>query len=401
MTRVRMFIGLGVAAVAGVGAFLLLGPQEERIDWGLHIVFFSVGEGDAIALVADDGSAAVIDAGRRKSDGQRMAQFFHDAESNGLRDIQTVEFAVATHYDADHISGFPGLVEGGIAFDSVFDQGHSVKRDSDNPQTPYNRYRSYLFGANTEAPAGRRRPAPGDRWSLGRAEVRVLAVAGDTYREARDVDLDPSTRLRDDFDENCGSIALLVRLGQFELYTAGDQTTDDWRNFVDTEMAVVRSGALGNDPDIDVFKVSHHGSESSNGPRFLHAIDPEVAVISSELGQHGIPKAITVRELLRNGAFVYVTGDALDEEGGFTDSERTSLDDEFTVPADSVFNDVGDLHIFVSRSGDRYWLIVGDEARQFSSRDSDHAHPLTDAESDYAAEKDLRVDGDGLTRCRW
>lgn len=396
--RVRTFLGLGVAAATGVAAFLIFGP-DDRPEWGLHIVFFSVGEGDAIALLADDGTAAVVDAGRKGDDGKRMAEFFGDPDANGVRAIQTVKFAVATHYDSDHINGFAGLVDEGMTFDSVFDQGHSTKRESANPNTSYNRYASHLFGDDAVAPAGRRRPAPGDRWRVGRAEVRVLSVAGDTYRTSWDVDLDPSTRSRVDFDENCGSIALLVRLGQFEMFLGGDQTTDDWRGFVDTELAVVRSGALGNDPDIDVFKANHHGSESSNGPRFLHAIDPEVAVISSELGQHHIPKAITVRELLRNGAFVYITGDALENDGSLTDSDKTTLDDGFTIPDDSVFNDVGDLHIYVSRDGERYWMIVGGEAHEFSSLDSDQPHTLTDA--DYADTKDLRLDGDQLPRCKW
>jgi hypothetical protein len=108
--------------------------------------------------------------------------------------------------------------------------------------------------------------------------------------------------------------------------------------------------------DIDVFKVNHHGSESSNGPRFLHALDPEVAIISSRLGQHHIPKAITVQELLTNGAVVYITGDALDEDGRFPSSNHTDRDDGFTeYPEDSVINAAGDVHIYVARNGAIGW----------------------------------------------
>ena len=51
-------------------------------------------------------------------------------------------------------------------------------------------------------------------------KIICVAVRGDTANEDNDLDLDPAEGDKG-FDENPGSVALLVRLGEFELYTAG------------------------------------------------------------------------------------------------------------------------------------------------------------------------------------
>ncbi|MCY4486760.1 MAG: hypothetical protein OXF11_06535 [Deltaproteobacteria bacterium] len=51
-----------------------------------------------------------------------------------------------------------------------------------------------------------------------------LTVRGDTDGTAHDLDLDPAGKT-ESFDENPGSIALLIRLGEFVFYTTGDQTS--------------------------------------------------------------------------------------------------------------------------------------------------------------------------------
>jgi hypothetical protein len=128
--------------------------------------------------------------------------------------------SVATETFALLINGFPGLSAAGIAFDTVYDQGPSFKRlVNTNPNTVYNRYVRSLFGEDAVEPAVRKTAAPGLRWDLGgQVSIRVLSAMGDTYGDAHDVDL---------YEKRAG-IALLIRLGQFELYTAGDQTSDDW-----------------------------------------------------------------------------------------------------------------------------------------------------------------------------
>lgn len=401
--RIRELVAAGaIVGAAATGAFL----ADPAFDWGLHIVFFEVGQADAIALVTRGGEAAVIDAGNYPSHGRRIAEFLGDPAENGAGEIEAVSLAFATHYDQDHIRGFLPITQEGIDLEAVYDQGPSLRRSG---RARYTEYLTAVGDANDNGHddpgenSVRHTAEPGMRFDLGPATIRVLAVSGDTYGTANDIDLDPSTHANTRFDENCGSIALLVRLGQFELYTAGDQTSDAWRDFADTEIAVVRSSAFGNNRDIDVLKVNHHGSDSSNGPRFLHALDPEVAIISSEFHTARIPKTITIQELLKNGAVVLITGDAHDDEddGKFPKSVNTDWDDDFDDDDNpNVFNDVGDVHIYVARNGLSYRVVAGDYAEEFSARDSENIHEFSYDDDEYPPDQPVSVGSDGLPRCR-
>ena len=362
-----------ILAGTATGAVLSV---DEPFEWGLHIVFLSVGQADAIVMVAPDGDAAVIDAGLGSTAAGAIAGFLTDGAANGVGDVRDVKLGFVTHYDADHVGGWASLEANGITFESVYDQGPSLKRAG---ATKYEAYLEAVGDLNDNMLPDddaegfvRKRARPGLRWKLGEASVRVLSVRGDTRGSAYDLEgLDPS---RSEIDENPGSIALLVSLGDFELYTAGDQTSDDWKHEPDTEMAVVRAGVLGDDSDIDVYKVSHHGSDTSNGREFIDALDPEVAVISAQYrSDYGLPKLVAIQQLVNDGALVYVTGNGQDPTGRFTQS-AVHDDDDYVLPAGAVINDAGDVHVLVSRDGRRYRVFANGEWREFSAVDAENVH---------------------------
>jgi len=72
-------------------------------------------------------------------------------------------------------------------------------------------------------------------------------------------------------NENAYSVALLVSYEGFNYFIGGDLTSD-------VEDRLVLEAAVG---DLDVYKVSHHGSATSSSDSFLQAIRPEVAIISN------------------------------------------------------------------------------------------------------------------------
>lgn len=371
--RERFFEWLTAGVViAGVATSAVI--ADEPFEWGLHIVFFDVNQADAIAIVAPNGDAAVIDAGHGSTAAAQIAAFLQDGGANGVGEITDVKLGFVTHYDLDHMGGFARLPDRGITFRSVYDQGTSVRRDG---AARYDDYLEFVDDPNdnmiqdTDEDAFiRKRARVGLHWKLGDARIRVLSARGDTRGRTHDLDLDPSDQ---NVDENPGSIALLISLGDFELYTAGDQTSDDWKSEPDTEIAVVNAGVLGEDNDIDVYKVNHHGSDTSTGQDFILALDPEVAVVSSRLGGDGLPKLVAIQQLVTNGAVVYITGDGLDASGAFTQSS-VSEDDGFVPPNGSFVNDAGDVHILVSTDGLRYRVFAGGEWREFSAVDSDNVH---------------------------
>lgn len=295
----RELLAAGTIVFAtGTGSFL---ASPDTFPVGLHVVFFNVGQADAIAIIAPDGDAAVIDAGLGASSAAQVAAFLRDRDENGVGEITDVKLGIVTHYDQDHMGGFASFPNEGISFRAVYDQGPSVKRHC---ATRYTEYVQFAGDPNDngEEDAGesdfiRHRATVGLSWQLGDATVRVVSVRGDTRGSQHDLDLDPSA---DDIDENPGSIALLITLGDFELYTAGDQTSDDWKPKPDAEIAVVRAGVLGADSDVDVVKANHHGSDTSNGREFVRALDPEVAVVSVDFrSDHRLPKLVSINSSSR------------------------------------------------------------------------------------------------------
>jgi hypothetical protein len=59
------------------------------------------------------------------------------------------------------------------------------------------------------------------------------------------------------------------------------------------------------------------------------------------------------------------------ETGTFTQSENAE-DDGHTPPADTVINNAGDVHIFVSVDGSTYKVVNNETWREFSAMDSDN-----------------------------
>lgn len=364
--------GVATAAIIAVTLFNLIGP-----DWGLHIVIFDVGQADAIAIVSPDGDACIIDSGRWPRDGKKVAAFLKDQEANGIDEITSVNLAFATHYDADHIGGFKAMADDGITFLASYDQGISLKRKD---KSVYGKYVTVAGDSNDNMAQDegedffiRRKIGIGQQWHLGDAKIKCVSARGDTKGSDNDKNLEPSCI---EIDENPGSIALLITLGEFEFYTAGDQTSDDWKNKPDTEIAVIHSGALGEESDVDVLKVNHHGSDTSTGHDFVFASDPEVAVISSKYTQqHKLPKMISIKQLVENQALVYVTGDGHNPETGtFTDSNATNEDDGYLPSQENIINNAGDVHIFVAPDGMSYRVVARGVWKEFSAVDSDNPH---------------------------
>ena len=204
-------------------------------------------------------------------------------------------------------------------------------------------------------------------------EIRVLSVRGDTEGTANDIDRSIDDQNR---NENPGSIALLIRLDEFEFYTAGDQTDNDWKSEPPVEESLVASGAIPNGDDIDVIKVNRHGSDTSTAANFVTAIDPEVALISTRFGAGDrLPKKIVIQQFNDNRSYVLITGDGTDPATDeFTASIGDDGDETFTPDASATFNAQGNLTVLVSTDGARYTVMGDSFARTFSSVDANNVH---------------------------
>ncbi len=220
----------------------------------LTIHHLDVGTGDATLLVMPNGKTLLVDAGLDGAASRVIAPFLR---SFG---VTSLDAFVLTHYDSDHMGGVDKLVlpqEEAILVEAWFDR-------DEWEFLPEKKRKAKQFEQYTEAAETPTQLQPGQQLRLDdEVTIVVVAVNGHVRGAVNKYSHPPN--------ENDYSAALLVSYRGFNYFIAGDLTAI-------VEERLVKEAAIG---DIDVYKVSHHGSETSSTPAFLAVIRPEVAVISN------------------------------------------------------------------------------------------------------------------------
>jgi hypothetical protein len=109
-------------------------------------------------------------------------------------------------------------------------------------------------------------------------------------------------------DENDYSIALLLRMGRLDYFAAGDLSGETLRpapgdySYHDIETRIAPRAK-----DVDVYRVSHHGSSHASNATLLAELAPRVSILPVGDGNgHGHPSQSTLDRLLARSA-VYLT----------------------------------------------------------------------------------------------
>ncbi|MDP3900543.1 MAG: MBL fold metallo-hydrolase [bacterium] len=254
---------------AGIIGFLYLYPA----NFNLIVTFLDVGQGDSALIQTPYGQNILIDAG--DVDGKvlgALAQFlpFYDRE---------LDLVIISHPHEDHIGGLEKILQRydvkkilytGVAHTAeIYLQTLNEIKYQNIPVVIIERPQTINLGqaANLEIIYPRE--------SLQNKEVSEL---------------------------NNSSIVFKLTYGENAFLFAGDAEAE-------VEDELLRAGA---DLSADVFKASHHGSDTSNTAEFLQAVDPEFVVISvGKDNSFGHPAPRVLTRLERMGISVYRT----DEDG--------------------------------------------------------------------------------------
>jgi len=208
-------------------------------DGKLHVVFFDVGQGDAIFIQTPQGRQVLIDGGPDPTAltaalGRRLP--FWD---------RSLDLVILTHPDADHITGLIPVLER-YRVDRVLDPGY--------PSTSQNYIRWLELIAEKRISA-----------LLARAGLRVELEPGlvcEVLHPASDPD--PEGKAND------ASAVTRWTWGQVTFLLPGDIEQG-------VEAALVASGQP---LKATVLKAPHHGSDTSSSAAFLQAVDPQLVVVS-------------------------------------------------------------------------------------------------------------------------
>jgi competence protein ComEC len=259
-------------------------------DGKLHIDFLDVGQGDAAMVTMPDGSSLLIDAGGRPN---FRNQFVNDEGQTFERDTRTVgeavvseylwhrgldavDYLLATHADADHISGLNNIA---LNF----------------------RVRAALVGRTPVADA----EYSGFVDTMDARAVPVIVVrAGDLLRVGNvtaEVLWPPFNSNQKAGSRNNDSVVLRLQFGERAILLTGDIEAE-------TESALVlRRQNL----TADVVKVAHHGSKSSSTESFVRATRARWAIISVvQTSIFGHPHPEVVERWKTSGAEVLTTGNS-------------------------------------------------------------------------------------------
>jgi competence protein ComEC len=254
-------------------------------DGKLHVVFFDVGEGDAIFIETPRGQQILIDGGPSPTTlisalGRRMP--FWD---------RSLDLVILTHADEDHIAGLIPVLERyrvGQVLESGYQHSHPM----------YDRWQELI-------------EEKGIPNHLARAGMSIATGDGVEL-----VVLHPGPELMEytDADANNNSVVTRLAMGQVSFLLPGDIA----------EVAEAMLLASGQELASTVLKVPHHGGNTSSSVAFLKAVNPKLVVISvgadNKFG-HPSPQVLNRLEELVGEEHVLRT----DEQGTIevvTDGER-------------------------------------------------------------------------------
>jgi competence protein ComEC len=274
--RWRCLLCTLLLAVGGVWS----GAVGRGADPTLDLIFFDVGQGDALLVSAPGGKHIMVDTGPRSFGGGSAAAYdvLPYLEQRGIRRLDAV---VITHPDGDHLGGLPSILKE-VTVERVLHSGQRVETDL------YRKTRALLDQHDVSGQAVDR----GDAFSVGSVRMQVLGPPSNPSRQGIET-------------ENGRSVVLHLAYGETDVLLPGDVEARAERDLVRT---------YGHQLASRVVKIPHHGSSTSSTSSFVRAaVDspavPKAVVSVGESNQFGMPSEEVLSRWKQAGASVESTAE--------------------------------------------------------------------------------------------
>ena len=232
-----------------------------------------VGQGDGLFLRSPKGTICLIDAGSTSEKNIGEYRILPYLKYEG---VTVLDYVILTHLDEDHMSGVRELLELQDTF-----KGIKIRQilfpEIANPDEKYL-----------------------EIWNLAKEKnVTVGTIgAGDKIKEENfEISCIYPIKGRRTEDKNNSSTVLQVSYQDFSMLLSGDLGFDG-------EEELLQMGALR---DVDVWKVSHHGSKYSGSENFLQSINPQLSLISVGRNSYGHPNEELLERIHAVGSMAETT----------------------------------------------------------------------------------------------
>lgn len=234
-----------------------------------QVVNCDVGQGDAMVINLGTSSAIVIDTGPDPG-----------AIDNCLRalNIKTIPLLILTHFHSDHVGAISGVVKDRLIGQVWISNLHQ-------PESAYERAMKELVGIEVKS------VTKGEIYLFPESNIEIKVL----WPQSNGVNF---KELPGDGSKiNNSSISLILKTNDLSVFAGGDIEPE-------VQEVITTSGLLS---DVDLLKVSHHGSAYQYVP-MLDILKPEIAIISvGSKNSYGHPDVEFVDELEKRSISVWRT----------------------------------------------------------------------------------------------
>lgn len=245
-----------------------IASMESDTNKLLSVHYIDVGQGDSELIQLPNGQNMLIDSGTNESGDDLLS--YLDAQN-----VKKIDYLIATHPHADHIGSMDDVVD-------KYEIGEIyMPRATTNSKT-YERLLTAIDKKGLKIHTAKAKDVLFDKDNISAV---ILAPNSASYE-----------------DLNNYSVVIKLVYGDNSFLFTGDA-----EDISENEMLNAKANIRAN-----VLKVGHHGSHSSTTPKFLDAVNPDIAVISCGVdNSYGHPHKETLSALNARHITVYRT----DEDG--------------------------------------------------------------------------------------
>lgn len=265
----------------------------------LRIHVLNVGQADCIVVESPQGRVLVVDVGEDSRRVGKEAGVLHRYLKDDIHKY-VIDYLLITHYHEDHMGWPRDVSPTGLAYllrmpdirvKKVIDRGFDVPSRS----RLFYVYRDWIRGAGVRRETIGFGPRASGRRQIDLGEhikIEVVALNSRFDRRRPAIMAIPELEEQRKASEHNFSIVFVLHYRRFDMYFGGDICGYDRAPFYNIEECFAPRLK-----EVEVMKVSDHGSVWSSRHEVVEALRPEVAIISCGRRQ-GIPARETIEKLL-------------------------------------------------------------------------------------------------------
>lgn len=243
----NIYFKVGFLLLVLILGFVLLTPTIKDSKIGTEIVFFAMGEGDSI-LIRNKSKNILIDSGLNEN----KAILGDKLKSLG---VKTIDYMILTHPDKDHIGGAAYILD-----------NFNVENLIQSKYKKGNKAEIRLKKSLENKPVNNRVLTEDFDFILGDLKVQIFAPMEAEYKNSNDY-----------------SLVVSIQDRNLNYLFAGD-----------IEKVGAKELISKNLPPVDLFKVPHHGRWNSASEDLILSLKPKISVITSNIGEEDLVKALEV-----------------------------------------------------------------------------------------------------------